>query len=50
MGKMRFVAVTSDVSIRCHNGLFASNDMTAMLSRFGYSVYDDDSAIRITLL
>ena len=46
MGEVRLVAVSREASIRRRNGLFAGSDMTALLSRFGYSVYEDDSAIR----
>ena len=46
MGKVPFAAVSRKALFRRRNGLFASSDMTALLSRFGYSVYEDDSAIR----
>ena len=46
MGEVRFAAVSRDASIRRRNELFAGSIMTALVSRFGYSVYEDDSAIR----
>jgi hypothetical protein len=46
MGQAGFAAVSHDAPIRRRNGSFAGIGMTALLNRVGYSLCEDDIAIR----